>query len=166
MYDCYGAGHYQFCTSTDLKTFKWVQDTQTQGKFTPRHGTIIPITQAEKDRLLLQYGNYKHPILPGFHADPEVLYSNKTKKYYIYSTTDGYPGWGGYKFNVFSSSDLINWKDEGTMLDVKSDQVAWARGNAWAPAIEEVKQKDGSYKYYFYFSATCLRPTARKSALL
>ncbi len=27
MYDCYGAGHYQFCTSEDLKTFKWVQDT-------------------------------------------------------------------------------------------------------------------------------------------
>ena len=31
-----------------------------------------------------QSGN---PVLPGFHADPEILYSNKTKKYYIYSTT-------------------------------------------------------------------------------
>jgi len=153
MYDCYGNGHYQFCKSSDLKTFEVVQNTKTEGMFTPRHGTIIPITQAEKDRLLKEYGNYKQPILPGFHADPEVLYSHQTKKYYIYSTTDGYPGWGGYKFNVFSSSDLINWTDEGTMLDVKSDQVAWAKGNAWAPAIEEVKQKDGSYKYYFYFSA-------------
>lgn len=36
-----------------------------------------------------------NPVLPGFHADPEILYSNKTKKYYIYSTTDGQPGWGG-----------------------------------------------------------------------
>ena len=35
-----------------------------------------------------QSGN---PVLPGFHADPEILYSNKTKKYYIYSTTDGQP---------------------------------------------------------------------------
>lgn len=35
-----------------------------------------------------------NPVLPGFHADPEILYSNKTKKYYIYSTTDGQPGWG------------------------------------------------------------------------
>ena len=26
-----------------------------------------------------QSGN---PVLPGFHADPEILYSNKTKKYY------------------------------------------------------------------------------------
>ncbi len=153
MYDCYGDGHYQFCTSDDLKTFKWVQDTQTKGKFTPRHGTIIPITQAEKDRLLLHYGNYANPILPDFHADPEVLYSNQTKKYYIYSTTDGFRGWGGWKFNVFSSDNLTDWKDEGTMLDVKGDQVRWANGNAWAPCIEEVKQKDGTYKYYFYYSA-------------
>lgn len=153
MYDCYGNGHYQFCKSTDLKTFQFVQNTETKGKFTPRHGTIIPITQAEKDRLLKVYGNYNQPILPGFHADPEVMYSNKTKKYYIYSTTDGTPGWGGHDFSVFSSEDLINWKDEGKMLDVKSDQVKWATGNAWAPCIQEIKQKDGSYKYYFYFSA-------------
>lgn len=95
----------------------------------------------------------RQPILPGFHADPEVLYAQKTGKYYIYSTTDGTPGWGGYDFSVFSSQDLINWTDEGKMLDVKSEQVPWAVGNAWAPCIEEVKQKDGSYKYYFYFSA-------------
>ena len=34
------------------------------------------------------------------------------------------------------------------MLDVKGDQVKWATGNAWAPAIIEKKGK-----YYFYFSA-------------
>ena len=153
MYDCYGNGHYQFCKSTDLKTFQFVQNTATKGKFTPRHGTIIPITQAEKDRVLKAFPNYRNPILPDYHADPEILYSNLTKKYYIYSTTDGYPGWGGWTFNVFSSTDLINWTDEGQVLDVKSDQVKWARGNAWAPAAIEVKQKDGSYKYYLYFSA-------------
>jgi hypothetical protein len=153
MYDCYSNGHYQFCRSEDLKTFQFVQDTETKGKFTPRHGTIIPITLAEKERLLKEYGNYKQPILPGFHADPEVLYSNKTKKYYIYSTTDGTPGWGGHDFSVFSSTNLIDWTDEGKMLDVKSDQVSWASGNAWAPAIVEVKQKGGTYKYYFYYSA-------------
>ncbi|MCM1312604.1 MAG: family 43 glycosylhydrolase [Bacteroides sp.] len=153
MYDCYMNGHYQYCKSEDLKTFEFVQNTKTEGKFTPRHGTIIPITQAEKDRLLKEFGNYNNPILPGFHADPEVLYSNKTGKFYIYSTTDGYKHWGGYKFNVFSSENLIDWTDEGTMLDVKSEQVKWAKGSAWAPCIEEKKQKDGSYKYYFYYSA-------------
>ena len=153
MYDCYGNGHYQFCRSEDLKTFQFVQNTETKGKFTPRHGTIIPITRAEKERLLHEFGNFNQPILPGFHADPEVLYSQQTKKYYIYSTTDGTPGWGGHDFSVFSSTNLIDWTDEGKMLDVKGDQVKWATGNAWAPCIEEVKQKDGNYKYYFYYSA-------------
>ena len=36
----------------------------------------------------------QNPILPGFHADPEVLYSHLTHRYYIYSTTDGTPHWG------------------------------------------------------------------------
>lgn len=152
MYDCYGNGHYQFCKSEDLKTFQFVQNTEMRGKFTPRHGTIIPITRAEKERLLKAFPNHKQPILSGFHADPEVLYSNKTKKYYIYSTTDGTPGWGGHDFSVFSSTNLIDWKDEGKMLDVKGDQVKWATGNAWAPCIIE-KKVGKAYKYFFYFSA-------------
>ena len=51
MYDCYTSYHYQFCKSSDLKTFKQVQDTQTSGMFTPRHGTVIAITKKEKDLL-------------------------------------------------------------------------------------------------------------------
>ena len=99
----------------------------------------------------------QNPLLPGFHADPEVLYSNQTGKYYIYSTTDGMPGWGGYTYSVFSSENLKEWKDEGIVLDAKSDQVKWADGNLWAPAAIEVRQKDGSYKYYLYFSANAGR---------
>ena len=37
-----------------------------------------------------------NPILMSFHADPEVMYSHQTGRYYIYSTTDGTPGWGGW----------------------------------------------------------------------
>ena len=51
MYDCYTSYHYQFCKSTDLKTFKQVQDTKTSGMFTPRHGTVIAITKQELDLL-------------------------------------------------------------------------------------------------------------------
>ncbi len=51
MYDCYMKGHYQFCKSTDLMTFKQVTDTKTHGIFTPRHGTVIAITQQELDLL-------------------------------------------------------------------------------------------------------------------
>lgn len=93
-----------------------------------------------------------NPILPEFHADPEVMYSHQTGKFYIYSTTDGADGWSGYYFTVFSSDDLTNWQHEGIMLDLGTQQVSWASGNAWAPCIEEKRQADGSYKYYFYFS--------------
>ena len=113
----------------------------------------MAITAEEAARLKARWPNTeaRNPVLNGFYADPDVLYSQKTKKYYIYPTSDGYPGWGGYKFNVFSSDDLTNWKDEGTILDLSTDQVSWAKGNAWAPCIEE-KMIDGEYKYFFYFS--------------
>lgn len=153
MYDCYMNGHYQFCRSSDLRTFEFVQDTKTQGTFTPRHGTIIPITKSEKERLLSEYGTNGNPILPDYHADPEILYSENTGKFYIYSTTDGYKNWGGWTFNAFSSDDLKNWTDEGKILDVRGNQVTWAKGNAWAPCIEEKRQPDGTYKYFLYYSA-------------
>lgn len=153
MYDCYMAGYYQFCKSKDLKNFERICETKTRGIFTPRHGTTIAITREEADRLRKQWPNTeaRNPVIEGFRADPEVLYSKKTGKYYIYPTTDGTPGWGGHKFNVYSSDDLTNWKDEGTILDLKTEQVTWANGNAWAPCIEE-KLIDGKYKYFFYFS--------------
>ena len=52
MYDCYNNGHYQFTTSTDLENFKFVQDTKTSGAFTPRHGTVLPITAEETAKLM------------------------------------------------------------------------------------------------------------------
>lgn len=51
MYDCYMAGFYQFCKSDDLLFFKAVKNTETHGAFTPRHGTIIQITEKELKRL-------------------------------------------------------------------------------------------------------------------
>lgn len=50
MYDCYANGHYQFCKG-NLKDFTYVKDTPTRGTFTPRHGSVIHITDAERKRL-------------------------------------------------------------------------------------------------------------------
>ena len=94
-----------------------------------------------------------NPILPDFHADPEVLFSKKTGRFYVYPTTDGYEGWGGYSFDVFSSPDLVHFQNEGTILNLaEGGDAPWASGNAWAPCIEE-KWVDGQWKYYFFFSA-------------
>jgi hypothetical protein len=51
MYDCYTNGHYQFCSSPDLDNFTFRTNTATSGTFTPRHGTVIPITAEEYERL-------------------------------------------------------------------------------------------------------------------
>ena len=157
MYDVYMKGAYQFTETTDLEHFK-VIDHAVKMNFHPRHGTVIPITRAELKRITDKWGKPEelgelpqNPVLPGFHADPEILYSKKTDKYYIYSTTDGQPGWGGWYFTAFSSPDLKDWTYEGVILDLRSPQVPWANGNAWAPAIEE-KLIDGKYKYFFYYS--------------
>lgn len=52
MYDCYANGYYQFCTTTDWKNFTLEAQTYTYGAFTPRHGTVIPVTAHEYNELL------------------------------------------------------------------------------------------------------------------
>ena len=87
----------------------------------------------------------KSPVLPGLNADPNITRFGDT--FYIYPTTDGFPGWSGTQFKAYSSKDLVHWKDHGVILDLGPD-VSWADSRAWAPAIEE---RNG--RYYFYFCA-------------
>ncbi|MFE9644096.1 family 43 glycosylhydrolase [Streptomyces sp. NPDC006365] len=87
----------------------------------------------------------KSPVLPGLNADPNIVRFGDT--FYIYPTTDGFPGWSGTQFKAYSSKDLVHWKDHGVILDLGPD-ISWADSRAWAPTMEE---KNG--KYYFYFSA-------------
>ncbi|WP_460761811.1 family 43 glycosylhydrolase [Niabella terrae] len=235
MYDVYTKGKYQFTKSADLTHFKVVDD-EISMDFHPRHGTVMPITTSEAQRLIkhwmqprsllmnpgaaairkqnlaapatqerieipvlpgtdlkhfnpgypqwpgvkirpsgardfsrgsvrykvsikgrspqtfsLQVLDNHNPVLNGFYADPEILYARKTNKFYLYPTSDGYRQWSGNYFKVFSSDDLVNWKDEGRMLDLPT-QVSWANRNAWAPCIIE-KQVNGVYQYYYYFTA-------------
>lgn len=93
----------------------------------------------------------RNPVLDGYYADPEILYSEKTGKFYLYPTSDGFPGWSGTYFKCFSSDDLEKWNDEGVIIQLGKD-VAWASENAWAPCIVE-KKINGSYRYFYYFCA-------------
>lgn len=88
------------------------------------------------------------PVLPGLYADPNIAVFGDT--YYIYATSDGFPGWGGKEFYVWKSKNLVDWERSAKpflTLDGANGNVPWATGNAWAPTIIE---RDG--KYYFYFS--------------
>lgn len=87
-----------------------------------------------------------NPVLAGQYADPDLALFGDT--YYLYATTDGFSGWSGTQFHVFSSKNLVDFTDGGIILDVAGDDVLWAVGSAWAPCI---KERNG--KYYFYFCA-------------
>ncbi len=124
-----------------------------EGVYGPGPGSFLRLTEEEYRRLQdwSDAAEPKHlapdvhnPVFPGLHADPEVLYSEKTGRYYIYPTTDGAFGWHNHDFKCFSSSDLVHWKDEGVILDLQD--LEWGKEYAWAPCIIE---RDGRYYYYF-----------------
>ena len=170
MYDVYSVNphNFGFTETSDFNTFtnlgRFNEGKMKTTNFTsPKHGAVIHLTAEEADYLekywnenkrkyVPQASIRKNPVLSGFYADPEILYAKKTNKYYIYPTTDGIVNFGSTVFKVFSSDDMVNWKEENVILDLKKD-VSWGKRNAWAPCIIEKQLPDGSYKYYYYFTA-------------
>ena len=55
MYDVYTKGRYEFTETTDLQHFKAVNNEVTMD-FHPRHGTVIPITRKELERITAKWG--------------------------------------------------------------------------------------------------------------
>lgn len=124
----------------------------------PASGTVVDMTEPVTYTLTAPGGTtttwtmkatvVNSPVLPGLYADPNIAIFGDT--YYIYATSDGYAGWGGKEFYVWSSKNLVDWErsDEPFLtLDGANGDVPWATGNAWAPTIIERDEK-----YYFYFS--------------
>jgi len=79
---------------------------------------------------------YSNPILTeGSPADPHVIRVDGT--YYLYPTTHG----RGY--DVWTSTDLVNWEDRGAAFRTP-------RGGAWAPDVFHNQRGDG--KFYLYYT--------------
>lgn len=55
-YDCFRDGKYQFCKTDNLRDFTLVRETTNDDVFNPRHGSVILITDAEKQMLIRQLG--------------------------------------------------------------------------------------------------------------
>lgn len=105
----------------------------------------------KKETYMAEAVKNHNPVLNGYFADPDILYSEKTGKFYIYPTSDGFNNWSGNYFKCFSSDNLVDWNDEGIIIQLGKD-VTWADRNAWAPCIIE-KKINGQYKYFYYFTA-------------
>lgn len=83
-----------------------------------------------------------NPVLPGYNADPAMYYF--AGKYWIYPTAQEVNSYS--QFHAFSSPDMVNWTDEGVVLN--SQNVPWTgTKDCWAPAVAFRNNT-----YYFYFS--------------
>lgn len=143
--------NYRICKADKyMRNFSSPQNIE--GVNSPQHGSFMRITKEEYDRLQVWSDSLeaKHlapdvnnPVIKGRFADPEILFSQKTGKYYLYPTTDGIEGWKGHDFKVFSSDDMKTWKKEGTIIDLATNQISWANDCAWAPCAIEVAYLKG-----------------------
>ncbi|WP_345785676.1 glycoside hydrolase family 43 protein [Pelagicoccus sp. SDUM812003] len=89
----------------------------------------------------------KNPIITHkYTADPAAIVHDDTVYLYVGHDEDEPGGVEFYVLNewlVFSSTDMVNWKEEGVALNAKD--FKWAKGDAWA---SQVIERDG--KFYFY----------------
>ncbi|KAI1115546.1 glycosyl hydrolase [Nemania sp. NC0429] len=154
--DEYTSRGYIPLETADISNPSWKVSSSFKLPRSPRHGTVLPITSAELARIRSAYARRTareimrrdSPVLAGYNADPNIAVFGD--RYYIYPTTDGYPGWGGQTFYWWKSTDLATWTRSSKpflTLNGTSGNVPWATGNGWAPTIIN---RGG--KYYFYFS--------------
>ena len=155
---------YRICKADKyLSNFNSPRDIE--GVEAPQHGSFMTLTREEyealeqwsnKEESKYLAPNKNNPVIQGYFADPEILYAEKTGKYYLYPTTDGIVGWKNHDFKVYSSEDMKTWTCNGVMFDLQKD-CSWASQKAWAPCIIERKYtgKSGktTYKYFYYFVA-------------
>ena len=153
--------NYRLCTADkNMRNFRSPRNIE--GVDRPQHGSFLRLTKEEYDRLQAWSDGYElatlkpnvnNPIIPGLYADPEILYSERDQRYYLYPTTDGCEQWANHDFRCYSSQNLKDWQYEGVILDLKTD-CQWADQKAWAPCIIERKYGKGKktrYKYFYYF---------------
>jgi|GEM_PF-30504 len=94
------------------------------------------------EQLKISNPGYKNPLQVKF-GDPYIMYDEQSQIYYMYGTN------GGAKdgFAAYSSSDLVNWKNEGQVYFGNRPDT-WGIHSFWAPEVYAVKGK-----YYMFYSA-------------
>lgn len=152
--------NYRICKADKyMRNFSSPQNIE--GVNGPQHGSFLRLNREEYERLQAWSDareahhiapNVNNPVIPGLYADPEILYSEKDGRYYLYPTTDGCTLWQNHDFHLYSSADLKEWRNEGVMIDLTKD-ISWADKCGWAPCAIERKYGKNRYKYFYYFVA-------------
>ncbi|RYX82016.1 glycosyl hydrolase family 43 [bacterium] len=92
----------------------------------------------------------QNPIITSMYTADPSAHVWKDGRLYIYASHDISPSRGCDlmdQYHVFSTDDMVNWKDHGEIL--RASQVTWGRpegGFMWAP---DCVYKNGTYYFYF-----------------
>lgn len=81
-----------------------------------------------------------------YGGDPSILVDGDTVYAYVGNDAASGEGYWMPDWRCYSSTDMVHWKYESTIL--KNSEVSWAADDHQAWAAQVMKYKD---KYYFYF---------------
>ena len=91
--------------------------------------------------------SYNPIIQTNYTADPAPMVYNGTLYLYTSHDEDGSTWFTMNDWKLFTTEDMVNWTDHGTVLSYKA--FSWAKQNAWAPQAIE---RDG--KFFMYVPLT------------
>ncbi len=83
-----------------------------------------------------------------YGGDPSVLVDGDTVYLYVGHDTAAGDSYVIMEYLCYSTTDLVNWTAEGSVMTVSTDEVSWASGSVSAWAAQVMKYND---KYYLYF---------------
>jgi len=90
-----------------------------------------------------------NPILPGYYADPSLVYYGG--KAYIYATLDP---WGGETLGCWESADFKEWTYRTLNWPTKTACNSPTSGgaNVWAPSVVQVPDTGAGVAFFMYIS--------------
>lgn len=83
---------------------------------------------------------FKNPILAGFYPDPAITDDGNGNYYMVHSTFAYFPG-----IPVFHSTDLVNWKQMGSVLDRPEQVDLEGFGVSRAVFAPDISYDDGTF---------------------
>ncbi len=115
---------------------------------TPKGHSFLPILAAFASTAAWCFG--ANPFITSIYTADPSAHVWADGRLYVYPSRDIDPPRGCDlmdQYHVFSTEDMVNWRDEGEIL--RASQVPWGRkegGFMWAP---DCAYKNGTYYYYF-----------------
>ncbi|MGN0106464.1 MAG: glycoside hydrolase, partial [Hominilimicola sp.] len=134
IYDAYGEGFFVMSQTNDHKNFTQLDQSKYSFNFTPRHGYVITINQAEYDKLMKTYGGDDTVRLNPADASP---FNNG--EFQGWGTSMGW--WGnriGYSDTLAQSAAELFYSDEGLGLDI----VRYNVGGGDDPTHDHITRSD------------------------